>query len=77
MNQNNWISVKDRLPDNHPDDAEEVLVVFAKFGNRYPCRMLAWYDTSDKKWKTEDNDDIENNADYYWVTHWMPLPDYP
>lgn len=72
-----WIKVEDRLPDGHPDDAEDVLVVFAKFGNRYPQRMIAWYDSSDKKWKTEDNNDIERNSDYFIVTHWQPLPQPP
>ena len=70
---NDWISVNDRLPIINPDDAESVLVVFAKFGKRYRHVLLAWYDISDKKWKTDDNNDIENNADYYWVTHWQPI----
>ena len=70
----NWISVKDRLPEN--DD--RVLVWENKFGTSRPlengCWEFAYYDG---KWEDMNLKDYENNADYILITHWMPLPPPP
>ena len=72
-----WISVKDRLPDN--DD----LVLFAmyKFGNIKNAggQYLGFY--ANGHWEIDSEQgygkDANNNVDYWLVTHWMPLPDSP
>ena len=72
-----WISIKDRLPDN---EDEEYLCVSAKFGGRddyweYSYIIILGYENG--KWLDDDNREHNNNADYHWITHWMPLPEYP
>lgn len=69
-----WVSVEDRLPEMNPDNADDVLIVMAKFGARYPYIKLGWYNTETKKWEDEDSQDLNNNPDYFTVTHWQPLP---
>lgn len=58
---NNWISVKDRLP-----EYMESILAFGN-GTIYVC----WYDTC--KWIYSDC--CGCSADI--ITHWMPLPEPP
>lgn len=62
-----WISVKDRLP-------EECQTVLA-FDQNEGFSVLAFYiDTMyGKSWL----DEVGNTINFGWVTHWMPLPEAP
>jgi len=71
-----WISVKDRLP----DPEKEVAVIEAKMGDRFPSIYMGWIDRDSGKWAVVYSDgglveDAENNPDYFYITHWYPLPD--
>lgn len=65
-----WISVKDRLPE---DDA--TYLVYGR--NGYGIVFAVYY--SDGEWLTWDEwntwDDLTNITRF--VTHWMPLPEPP
>ena len=63
-----WISVKDRLPENktgNPHELTDDVLVYIKEGVVGICE----YYPKDNKWFF---DDIE-----FEVTHWMPLPEPP
>lgn len=57
-----WISVKDRLP----DDTGYVLA----WSPRYQEVVIAWYSEEEDFWRTED--DLAP-----FPSHWMPLPEPP
>lgn len=59
-----WISVKDRLPEN----GKEVL-----FSDGSSI-MVGWYNADEEYWELTDADMIAYAQD---VTHWMPLPRLP
>ena len=65
-----WISVKDRLP----DDLTSVLVYFYGAGFESGEQTFAVF--SDNKFKVMD---ISNSLEDYTdiITHWMPLPEPP
>jgi hypothetical protein len=56
-----WISVKDRLPDNATD-------VFVCTRGGY--RSVRWWNESRHGWRPELEEGLE-------VTHWQPLPEPP
>lgn len=61
-----WISVKDKLPDN-----EERVAVLYRYKNK--SRLTKWnaeYDIENKRWKTYHLDDCT-------IEYWMPLPEPP
>ena len=62
MRRSEWISVKERLP----EDKEPVLIWV------YDAYEIGWYRTDIKRWESE----LEKNYGCY-VTHWMPLPQPP
>jgi len=64
-----WISVKDRLPDNHDD----VLVVGEGWDNMNWWRIY-FYEKG--IWYTIDGDEV-NEQSQSKITHWMPLPEPP
>lgn len=65
---NEWISVKDRLPESQAD----VLVV-AFWHERWQT-MMGWHSDMGKKWRViTPHGEREPGG----VTHWMPLPDPP
>lgn len=83
-----WISVKDRLP----DDLEEVLILvketefygqYKEFSKSYFCQYIGCVD--DGEWYTVwchghryiKDTAKEPYADKLEVTHWMPLPELP
>jgi hypothetical protein len=59
-----WISVKERLPDNAFD-----VIVCDKSG----FRRIAWWNDCKNEWRPEG----EGSGPGSEVTHWMPLPDPP
>ena len=63
-NVDNWISVKDRLPDNVKD-----VIVCDEFELVYP----AYYYTFDECWMYSFT--VERCG--HRITHWMPLPQKP
>jgi len=63
-----WISVKDRLPDDDENYYEAVLV-YCVYGGCKECDVA--YLTTTKNWLDE-----KCNAQIP-VTHWMPLPEPP
>ena len=77
---NNWISVKDRLPeDDLPKDTNRVsikVLVYSANGNKYSVRTL-----SRQRWimnyKPLKYHDWEWSRDAKNITHWMPLPEPP
>jgi hypothetical protein len=58
----NWISVKDRLPDDYSD-----VLVYDYDGMQYD---IGWYDF--EGYKGWVNTNMEDS-----ITHWMPLPEPP
>lgn len=80
--ENNWISVKDKLP----EPGERVLIVWEftpcvreTCGREYYIRMeqcidIAILNEDRKEFVTEDMSISLNLSD---VTHWMPLPELP
>lgn len=81
-----WISVKDKLPNDFPDKCEhDWVLVYGKTKNRYPlwCISLAQFDNG--QWKLiEDNIGIHDcdasNYEFYpeEITYWsfINLPEY-
>ena len=77
-----WISVKDRLPEDvYGKDREQIVVlVCTKSGKVSQCARMADYDCSTDKTLTKVK--WIKNGKFYWsknksVTHWMPLPEPP
>ncbi len=62
---NEWISVKDRLP----EDSREVLIYDKRSGDV----LYAWY--SMETWN--ENDFCYEGDDLDDISHWMPLPEPP
>lgn len=67
--ENEWISVKDELPnigndENFPECSDKVLLL-----NEQEDVFMGWYEGG------EFTDYNMNKADY--ITHWMPLPQPP
>lgn len=65
-----WISVKERLPESQTDrETSEYVIVTLKRGMN--C-LIAFYDFRRRKWDDGDYlDDIDG------ITHWQPLPQPP
>ena len=64
-----WISVKDRLPENRDD-----VLVCRTWWNETRNPQIGWYNDVAQEWQILDSDG------YYpcgKVTHWMPLPQPP
>ena len=72
-----WISVEERLPKLD----EQCLVIWAKFGKKYKELFIGYIDSETNKWDiiTLEGliEDADNNPDYFFITHWMPLPAPP
>jgi hypothetical protein len=70
-----WIDVKERLP----EEGQTVLLVQQKFGTRSPEIYTGEYENG--KWTIYHwegvTKDADNNPDYFWTTHWQPLPSPP
>lgn len=67
--QSKWISVEERLPDNHGD-----------FLTKIHCEKGDWievntFDHTEKEWWHDTGDRTEEATEF--VTHWMPLPELP
>ena len=60
-----WISVKDRLP----NDEEDYLIIYLGWDDLIFHKVL-YYCKTEKVW-------YDNNMDEYIVTHWQPLPEPP
>lgn len=58
---NNWISVKDKLP----EDDEYVLI----YHNGSKAIKISWYSSFNEKWMMDYNN--------IHITHWQPLPEPP
>jgi hypothetical protein len=68
LEENPWISVKDRLPDKN-----EKVVVSIKHGNKSVC-VTGFLDGSGNGWQVDwDPEDPSFEA----ITHWMPIPPLP
>jgi len=75
---NDWISVKDRLPEEHGYDAYLVYldighVMIADF---YPEEHEKYYKQDESYWDSRDSTDMCDLLSHH-VTHWMPLPEPP
>lgn len=65
-----WISVKDRLPDNGTS------VIIIRFNNGMFFEPdIAGFLNGEFVPDTSLSDDVEFNDK--WITHWMPLPEPP
>lgn len=87
-----WISVKDRLPDDEEQDAHGVLIhmeVVETYG-KHNERKTKWHDIfvgyyDSGEWQTSYCYGCEDVSkaferfpnETYEVTHWMPLPEPP
>ena len=68
MNNNEWISVKDRLPENNRNED------FIVFDNFFDTCNISTASFSDGNWYDYLGDLHKYNDD---ITHWMPLPKPP
>ncbi len=67
-----WISVKERLP----EEDLSVLCVEMKCSRKYPNLLIAYL--QDGKWHHDNGIKYyEDNADYMAITHWQSLPEPP
>ena len=79
MDKDEWISVKDRLPEIEDD----VDVYMCKFGDvKGAGASYIGFLTKDKKWTIADTvdgiiKDADNNSQYWVVTHWKERPQSP
>lgn len=60
--QSRWISVKEKLPENH----KEVLIYCGSY------HEIGWYESDNKSWRSDFLGCCTDD-----VTHWMPLPEPP
>ena len=67
---NQWISVKDRLPDEFED--EDILV---NINWIYGYRVFIFRYCGDDEWI--DDEGVITNTKGACITHWMPLPEAP
>lgn len=70
-----WISVKERLPDSK---SERVLIFLTNYGN--PRVDIGYYDGPYDGYGAEEGDQEFTDSDSERttsVTHWMPLPEPP
>lgn len=70
---NNWISVKDRLPE---ENQGWVTVYAANTGWRWIVQP-GFYNAKTKTWLSRFLADESNYATFDLVSHWMPLPEPP
>lgn len=74
-----WISVKDRLPENDGSRSDDVIVTVAdSYGHKDVCPAFMSKSVYGEKfvWKyTDGYERIERIG--VRVSHWMPLPDPP
>jgi hypothetical protein len=69
----NWISVKDRLPEDGSFDEDGYVLVWVK----WRCPAIARKDWA-QGWKPEHwRTDCGERLEIKDVTHWMPLPEPP
>ena len=68
-----WISVKDRLPDKH--GKPYVCLLTFPYGGQFPY-ILNWYEYGDNGYVNGRHFQDEG-LDGMKVTHWMPLPEAP
>ncbi len=70
--QDNWISVEERLPDTNEAFGESAFVLGIEEEFNEP--VTVWYNSRHKIWRVAhykaDNDPID-------ITHWQPLPPPP
>ena len=82
---NEWISVKDRLPD---ENGQYLCADYSKTFSKYFIEVLYFsknlykvdeFEFKNKKGKSGfyGYDSNWGHAEYEWVTHWMPLPEPP
>lgn len=69
---NQWISVKERLPEKNGNSSIYCLVFSISDGI-----VVRPYNEYHKCWDDEDSDDNYTDAVNGLVTHWMPLPEPP
>lgn len=85
---NNWISVKDRLPNEEEDVILLVREVEYYGRHREKRKVYHWVFTGwcvDGEWATTychghrmiDDENKENPKCVHTITHWMPLPEPP
>lgn len=74
-----WISVEEQLPSLDWDADAEVLIYGCKWGDYKKDingqQIVASWDG--KKWSSYRRQNLENNSDYWVVTHWKPLDQSP
>ena len=62
-----WISVEDRLPDNH----QRVTGIGFDYGDVKNKRHYVVCEYFDSIWLGDEDEEFE------YITHWMPLPEPP
>lgn len=70
-----WISVKDKKPDIDVD----VFYYSSKFGKMENGYCSVGYISSEDNYWYDTACDLllDHNPDYYYISHWMPLPELP
>lgn len=70
-----WISVKDRMPEHE----QPILFVIRGGSNPYVAKGVRNWDGEFWWWCDEDGvyDEMGNDGEHSYVTHWMPLPAAP
>lgn len=73
---NEWISVKDRLPNN--DEHDWVLAQVMEPATGFmPIPKVMEYRESNNDWYEETMGWLSEHNGVFAVTHWMPLPEPP
>lgn len=71
-----WIKIKYSDESTLPKNETEVLCYAYKIPSpKYNEMFVAFYENG--KFTTGSADDYNNNADYFQISHWMPLPEKP
>lgn len=74
-----WVNRKEQRPPEGLDADSDVLVYGCKFGDLTKntaghCMIASW---NGKFYEDGNGKDIEDNPDYWFITHWQPLPPSP
>lgn len=72
---NEWISVKDRLPERLSQGFRTYIV--ASYSPNRKLYSIGAYNWIDNHFSSSYGEKLEFDDGYWIITHWMPLPEPP